>query len=70
MLPRTPEIEAIYDKLGVGNGVMPRQLSSWVCYNITPGASGSGKRIFNPLSLSRLTSTLAVANCDPVDVQR
>jgi len=70
MFPRTPEVEAIYDKLGVGNGVVPRQLPSWVRYNVTPGVSGSGKRVFNPLSLSRLASTLAVANCDHVNVQR
>jgi len=54
--------------LKMGNNVKIYHLPSYAKYDLRHNPDGS--RTFNPLSLSRLCSNLAVANTDPKDVQR
>ena len=54
--------------LKMGNNVKVYHLPSYVKYDLRHNQDGS--RTFNPLSLSRLSANLAVANTDPKDVQR
>ena len=54
--------------LKMGNNVKIYHLPNYAKYDLRHNHDGS--RTFNPLSLSRLCSNLAVANTDPKDVQR
>ncbi len=54
--------------LHVGNNVKAHHLPTYTRYDLQTKPDGT--RIYNPLSLSKLSATLAVANTNPVDVQR
>ena len=61
----TPSLNEL---LKMGNNVKMYHLPSYAKYDLRHNQGGS--RTFNPLSLSRLSANLAVANTDPKDVQR
>jgi len=54
--------------LKMGSNVKVYHLPNYAKYDLKYNANGS--RTFNPLSLSRLCANLAVANTDPMDVQK
>jgi len=59
---------SLNELLKMGNNVKVYHLPSYAKYDLRHNQDGS--RTFNPLSLSRLSANLAVANTDPKDVQR
>ena len=61
----TPSLNEL---LKMGNNVKMYHLPSYAKYDLRHNQNGS--RTFNPLSLSRLSANLAVANTDPKDIQR
>jgi len=61
----TPSLNEL---LRMGNNVKIYHLPSYAKYDLRHNPNGS--RTFNPLSLSRLSANLVVANTDPRDVQR
>ena len=61
-------IREINEKIGIGNRFAPHNRPSYVKYRVTAGPNGA--HVFNPLPLSQLASTLAVANAEPSQVQR
>ena len=62
------EIAAMNKKLNIGSNVSVYQLPSYSRFTLTSGPKG--ERVFNPSPLSKLCAVLAVANTDPLDVQR
>jgi hypothetical protein len=62
------EIGSMNRKLNIGSNVSVYQLPSYSRFTLTSGPKG--ERVFNPSSLSKLCAALAVANTDPLDVQR
>jgi hypothetical protein len=62
------EIAAMNQKLNIGSNVSVYQLPSYSRFTLTSGPKG--ERVFNPSPLSKLCAVLAVANTDPLDVQR
>ena len=59
---------SLNELLKMGTNVKIYHLPNYAKYDLRHNHDGS--RTFNPLSLSRLCSNLAVANTDPKDVQR
>jgi len=62
------EIGSMNRKLNIGSNVSVYQLPSYSRFTLTSGPKG--ERVFNLSSLSKLCAALAVANTDPLDVQR
>ena len=67
MDPSKPN-QNLKELLRMGSNVKVYHLPNYAKYDLKYNPNGS--RTFNPLSLSRLSANLAVANTDPKDVQR
>ncbi len=68
MNTKDTEPKTMNELLRIGNNVKVYHLPSYTRFDLQTKPDGT--RIFNPSSLSKLCATLAVANTDPVDVQR
>jgi len=67
MEPCKPD-QTLNELLQMGSNVKVYHLPNYAKYDLMYKPGGTG--VFNPLSLSKLCTNLAVANTDPKDIQK
>ncbi len=61
-------VKTLNELLQMGSNVKVYHLPNYAKYDLKYNPDGT--RIFNPLSLSKLSANLAVANIDPKNIQK